>query len=62
MIAHYAGQSNEGTLVVSEVWSSPRGAGGVHGRPAGQGLAEAGVPEPTKVTWVPRPVHRARGA
>jgi hypothetical protein len=61
LIAHYAGEVEAGTFVVSEVWSSPEAQAEFMASRLGKALAEAGIPAPSKVTWVPLLAHRELG-
>src|SRR3954451_5469830 len=60
MIAHYAGPI-DGGILVSEVWSSQEAQSEFMESRLGKALAEGGVGEPSKVTWVPLFVHRELG-
>jgi len=52
LLSHAAGLSDDGSFVVSEVWSSRQANEDFMQARLGEALASSGVPAPSKVTWV----------
>jgi hypothetical protein len=59
---HVAGNSDEGTFVVAEVWSSRQAQADFMQERLGEALAAGGVTAAPKVTWVSLIAHHASGA
>lgn len=48
----HTGAAGEGDLVVFEVWESKESQGAFMASRLGPALAQAGIPEPTRVEWL----------
>jgi hypothetical protein len=53
LLAHAAGTAEDGTFIVSEVWSSRAGQDAFMRSRLGEALAAGGVTAPPRVRWVP---------
>jgi len=57
LLSHIAGDADDGTFIVSEVWSSRAAQDEFMQAQLGAALADVGVPAPTKVRWVALIAH-----
>lgn len=52
MVSHVGGTTDDGGLVVMEVWDSKDAQAAFMNGQLGKALGEVGVPAPVRVTWV----------
>ncbi len=52
IITHSAGTTDEGGLVVTEIWESQEAQGAFMNGRLGPALGQVGLPEPVRVTWL----------
>src|SRR3954447_26411180 len=52
LLSHVAGSADDGTFVVSEVWTSRQAQDEFMNARLGAALADVAVPAPTRVLWV----------
>jgi hypothetical protein len=62
LLSHAAGRADDGTFVVSEVWSSHAAQGAFLASRLGPALGAAGVNDPSAVRWVPLLAYHLPGA
>jgi hypothetical protein len=62
LLAHAAGEANDGTFIVSEVWASQADQEAFMTSRLGAALAAGGVTAPPRVRWVPLLAYHQPGA
>ena len=62
LLSHAAGRAEDGTFIVSEVWSSPAAQEAFMTSRLGPALAAAAVTPPSAARWVPLLASRQPGA
>ena len=62
LLSHVAGEADDGTFIVSEVWSSRADHGAFMTSRLGAALGAGGVTAPPRVRWVPLVAFHQPGA
>jgi hypothetical protein len=62
LLSHAAGQADDGTFIVAEVWSSRAAQDAFMTARLGEALAAGGVTAPPRVRWVPLLAYHLPGA
>ena len=62
LLSHAAGEADDGTFIVSEVWSSRDDHDAFMTSRLGAALAAGGVTAPPRVRWVPLLAYHQQGA
>lgn len=62
LLSHAAGQADDGTFIVSEVWSSRADQDAFMTSRLGRALAAGGVTAPPRIRWVPLLAFHLPGA
>jgi len=57
LVQHSAGHTDDGKFTVVELWDTPEHQAAFMDSRLGPALAEVGVPEPTRITWIELVAH-----